>query len=438
MFRMKPAVLPALLGLTVLLAACNPDNPTPSPSGCTALGAQNLASLDVSVPSAVTPATNWNAPHVPGRLLVTSTGKMSAQAITTLNTLQARQLAPGVQVVTTPASQTDETLARQLTSAGLQVQPDFLYQALSTTNDPGFPGNAGLTVDGVTTTQGYLTRIRIPEAWDAMTTCSIPLSGALTAVIDSAVEATHPELKGRVVAQVSHVTAADGTRTFVHGTASTGVIAATGNNNLGISGIGQAQSIVTEEVLTNTGATTSAVVKALSDALGRGAKVINLSIGMPTNPGDAALDNALSNAAQSAVLVAAAGNTPDNVYYPASYPAVIAVGAVGLNNSTLAWYSAHPSDSTGRALDIVAPGGAGTASKANDLLLLTPNNTYTLNAGTSFAAPQVSGVAALMRAANPNLSAPQTRALLLQKVNSSAGLPLLDAEAAVKGAITGN
>ena len=49
----------------------------------------------------------------------------------------------------------------------------------------------------------------------------------------------------------------------------------------------------------------------------------------------------------------------------------------------------------------------------------------------------VSGVAALVRAANPNLSAAQTRAMLLAKVNATSGLPMLDAQAAVTGAITG-
>ena len=54
--------------------------------------------------------------------------------------------------------------------------------------------------------------------------------------------------------------------------------------------------------------------------------------------------------------------------------------------------------------------------------------------GTSFSAPQVSGVAALMRAANPGLTAAQTKALILQTVDRSAGLPLLDANAAVRAA----
>ncbi|MFD1732832.1 S8 family serine peptidase [Deinococcus malanensis] len=69
------------------------------------------------------------------------------------------------------------------------------------------------------------------------------------------------------------------------------------------------------------------------------------------------------------------------------------------------------------------------------MLVLAPGNAYTHIAGTSEAAPLVSGVAALMRAANPDLSAAQTRTLLLSTANSSSGLPLLDATAAVRAAL---
>lgn len=433
-------ILPAaLVALALTVAACGGGDVI-VPSGCTALNSQsfsslNVASLNVAVQGSITPAVNWQAPHKPGELLVSSGAGLSAQALTALSTLQAQQVAPGLLKVTTPPGKTDQEYAAQLEGRGLKTQPDFVYQALAVTNDPGFPGNAGVRVGGLTVTQSYLTRTRVPEAWDAMTKCQISPSGAVTAVVDSAVDATHPDLSGRVTAQVSYLASSD-TRTFVHGTATAGIIAATANNDLGLSGIGQQQGVISEEVIAANGATTSSVVKAVSDALNRGAKVINLSLGMAQNPGDSALDSALASAANTAVLVAAAGNTADNVYYPASLPSVIAVGAVGKNDGQLAWYSARPSSAGMRALDIVAPGGEADGS-ANDLLVLAPQQTYALEAGTSFAAPQVAGVAALMRAANPNLSAAQTRALLLQKVNSAAGLPLLDAQAAVTAAITG-
>lgn len=439
---MKPALACAALSLTLFLTAC--PGPDPVPVGCSALGGQttSLSELNLALPQAFTPATNWGAQHVTGKLLIVSTGgSLSTQALNSLGPLKVQQVAPGLQEVQTPAGRTDMEFAAELQQAGLKVQPDFIYHSLATTNDPGFPGNAGIKASGLTMTQTYLTRTRVPEAWDTLNNCNLSLSGAPTAVVDTAVDASHPELQGRVANAVSQLPA--GSRSgYDHGTAASGIIAANTNNSVGLSGIGWNQSLLSEEVLDSAGeATTSSVTAALKDAVARGAKVINLSLGMASNPGDLALDNALSSAANSAVLVAAAGNTNQDVYYPASHPAVIAVGSVGASDSTLACYSARPHNSA-RALDVVAPGGAGYgaclgATPAQDLLLLAPGGGYTVNAGTSFSAPQVSAVAALMRAANPNLTAPQTRSLLLSKVNTAGGLPLLDAAAAVTGAIQG-
>lgn len=66
--------------------------------------------------------------------------------------------------------------------------------------------------------------------------------------------------------------------------------------------------------------------------------------------------------------------------------------------------------------------------------MLAPGGGYQRSAGTSEAAPLVSGVAALMRAANPALTAAQTRERLLASVDRSGGLPRLDAEAAMRAA----
>ncbi|WP_240738251.1 S8 family peptidase [Deinococcus fonticola] len=443
---MKLPLTCAALILALLAAACGSapaaGDPPASGVGCAALGSQAMTSLSVTTtptPAALTPATNWTAPHASGKLLIASPATMTAQGVAALQALNVTTVTPGLQEVRTPAGKTDQAFAQELKDAGLQVQPDFLYQPLAVTNDPGFPGNAGLRVNGEPMTQTYLTRIQVPAAWDVLQKCSLSLSGALTAVLDSAVDTTHPELQGRVNANVSQVGTLSGSvsHVYTHGTAAAGIIGATGNNGAGLSGIGQQQPLLLEEVMTSEGASTSDLAAALYDSVKRGAKVINISLGVPTNPGDKALDQALGSAAVSAVLVAAAGNTSTDVYYPASHPAVIAVGAVGSSDDTLTWYSARPSAPGNRALDIVAPGGAGDGSSAHDLLTLAPGGGYAAMAGTSFAAPQVAGVAALMRAANPGLSAAQTRALLLGKVNNAAGLPLLDARAAVTGAITG-
>src|SRR5690606_39032989 len=86
-------------------------------------------------------------------------------------------------------------------------------------------------------------------------------------------------------------------------------------------------------------------------AIGHGAKVINLSLGFET-PSIPLIDEAIDEAvANGVVVIAAAGNEPGPVFYPARHPNVIAVGAVDFSN-TVTEYSAR-----GSGLDLVAPGG---------------------------------------------------------------------------------
>ncbi|MFD1733374.1 S8 family serine peptidase [Deinococcus malanensis] len=310
-------------------------------------------------------------------------------------------------------------------------------------NDPGFPGNTGITLAGTKYTQTYLNRIQAPQAWEYLQSCGKTPTAAVTAVLDSGVDASHLDLNGRLLPGQSFQGTPETTDETGHGTAVAGLIGASTNNAIGLAGVTwSGRNLVPIKIIDGTGGTTTAkLTQGLNAALARGAKVINMSVGTPGNPGDAALDAALNTAARSAVLIAAAGNTSnEGVYYPASNPNVIAVGAVGARNDVLACYSARPNDTVKRGLDLVAPGGAGRgrcpeATVEQDMLVLAPGNAYTHIAGTSEAAPLVSGVAALMRAANPDLSAAQTRTLLLSTANSSSGLPLLDATAAVRAAL---
>lgn len=449
----------ALPCLPVLILACtSPTPPVPGAicpqAAATSLSASSLrgaasgaelrpgltaAGIDAAPPT----VADWSAPHLTGRVLVQSSGQGS-QALTALAGVSAQTVVPGLLVVTTPAGESDRAFAARLGASGLWAQPDYRYQALAVPNDPGVPGNAGIAVPTAqgtrNMTQAYLTRIRVPQAWDFLTACGKTPAAATIAMLDSALDTAHPELKGRIVNQTSFLPDEE-TSTTDHGTATTGVLGATTNNGQGLAGITWSGPLVTVEVLgSSEAAYTSAVAKGVNYAVQRGAKVINISLGAPGITSDRVLDDALSAAAKSAVLVAAAGNTADQgVYYPASNPNVIAVGAVGNRDAALACYSARPSETRARPLDIVAPGGAlyggcpGT-SATDDLLLLAPGGGYALEVGTSFSAPMVSGVAALMRAANPDLTAAQTRSLLLDSVNRAGGLPLLDANAAIRAA----
>ncbi|MCK9912207.1 S8 family serine peptidase, partial [Microbacteriaceae bacterium K1510] len=99
------------------------------------------------------------------------------------------------------------------------------------------------------------------------------------------------------------------------------------------------------------------------------------------------------------ILVAATGNEADRVAYPAAYPTVIAVGAVNSNNDP--YYS-----NFGPELNIMAPGKSIYATRLH--------GTYGTMSGTSMAAPQVAGAAALILAKNPKMTPLEVRQLLYQ------------------------
>ncbi|WP_425146267.1 S8 family serine peptidase [Deinococcus sp.] len=462
MRRSFPAALSLLSALTCgLLVGC-PQPAPPQPAGTyTVSGSVLLPELPasaaalsvVAAPTASSP--NWNAPHVPGEVLVI--GESSAATANTLQSLglgEVQTQAVGsskLRRAATPAGLSDAGFAARLAQAGLNVQPNYLYSKLSVPNDPGYPANAGVTIGGAAYDQDYLTRINAQAGWDGLAAAGLQPLGAVTAVLDTGVDTAHPDLQGRLLAGYNYgdgngnVTDLDG-----HGTSSAGYIGATTNNGVGLSGLTwSGQSILPVKVFTRDGsATTTALKQGIDYAVAKGAKVINMSLGLVGTTSDTALAQSVQNAAAAGVtLVAAAGNTAsDGIYYPASDPNVLAVGALARSDD-LACYSARPKGAQ-KALDLVAPGGnagSGTGSCLSaspyDLLALNattqPNTNrsqsgYTLIAGTSEAAPQVAGAASLLRAFRGDLSAAQIRGVLTTSAKAVAGGPLLNVGAAVR------
>lgn len=454
----------ALLLSAILLSGCGEIDLTPQPklptgdSPLCTLPTQPLSLLGGVAPGQ---APDWNAPHMPGQVLITGGNLLSAQSLGVLSGVQVQQAGPGVLAAQTPQGETDRAFAGRLTRAGLNTQPNFVYRSLAATNDPGFPGNGGVTLQGARYDQYYLNRIRATEAWATLDAVGQSKEGVRLAVLDTGVDQAHPDLQGRLlpgctftseggVAEGAPEVSEESEQIRGHGTSTAGLAGAVTNNGVGISSLTWGgQNIVPVKVIGETGASTLSLTNGLRHALGRGAKVINLSLGMAGDPGDQLLSAAVAAASQSAVLVAAAGNTSDEgIYYPASLPQVIAVGALA-KDDRLACYSARQREEGGRSLDIVAPGGnAGTSAQVtksgkgcmikgpHDLLTLatTDQGGYTLRAGTSEAAPLVSGVASLMWGANPALSAAEVKARLLASTRQVGDLRILDAAAAVGAA----
>ncbi|WP_189247638.1 type VII secretion-associated serine protease mycosin [Streptosporangium pseudovulgare] len=220
-------------------------------------------------------------------------------------------------------------------------------------------------------------------------------AGVTVAVVDSGLDITHPQLKG---AAVYDVTGSDtGTRDCDgHGTAVAGILAGRQRKESPFSGVApQARLISVKHTVTSKGDVGN-LARAIARAADLGADVINVSVRASDHPD---LRTAVTYAqAKGAVIVAAAGNSEDNdstPAYPATYTGVLSVGAAGPDGRRTDF------SNTGSPVSVLAPGEGVTST--------WPWVTYREDLrGTSFAAPYVAGVVALVRAYHPELSAEAT------------------------------
>lgn len=421
-----------------LLAGCTPQTPVPIQMGTvsgTIVAPGGIAVFSQPASGRSVHPVSWKAPHVEGQVLITQANTLSAQSLGHLNTLGAESIDSGLWVVSTPAGMGDATFAERLEQQGFTVQPNYLYKSLgnASPNDPSY------------NRQGYLQQMNVPGAWELLNDNTFNPSPVKVAVLDTGFDINHPELQNRLMLSEAKdfcskrapncstdpadrdVQDEPAVPDRGHGTSSVGLISAKGNNATGISGITwSGANILPLKVFggqgNNYGADTVSLRAALSYATTQNVKVINMSLGIPlydrqgnpnfddlNNP-DPIIRSALSTAeTQNILVVASAGNTiDDGIYYPASEPSVLAVGAVGANDTL--WTlgsrvgSARPREGQ-KSIDLVAPGV--------DIYSLTVSgyNTWT---GTSEAAPMVSGIAALLYADKPD-------ATVIQIVNALKG-----------------
>lgn len=248
-------------------------------------------------------------------------------------------------------------------------------------------------------------------------------SGVKVGVIDSGIDYTHEDLQ-----VVGGVTFVQGTTDFIddngHGTHVAGTIAAT-NNSLGVLGIAPLSQLYGIKVLDQNGnGSYSDVAAGIEWAISNQMDIINMSLGGSSS--SFTLQSVVDNAYNAGILiVGAAGNNgydkKSTITYPAKYDSVIAVGAVDQQNIR-AYFS-----SVGRELELMAPGVD---------IESTVLGGYGYYNGTSMAAPNVSGIAALIWEANPELSNVKLRNTLNETAVSLGksfyyGNGLIDALAAI-------
>jgi subtilisin family serine protease len=262
-------------------------------------------------------------------------------------------------------------------------------------NDPGFSlqwplRNAGQTGGSAGADIGAT------FAWDL----GVGSSAITIAVLDTGIQADHPDLLGKVIPGYNFYDMNNDTSDpHGHGTHVAGIAGAIGNNGVGIAGVDWNVRLLAVTVVSDSGSgTESPVAAAVVWAADQGADVINMSLQYAE--GSVALRNAVAYAYDAGVLpIAAAGNAGSStVAYPARFPKCMAIGAT--NHSDLRWSSSN----FGPEIDVVAPGA--------DVYSLNRNSGYRTRSGTSMATPHVSGLASLILSAGACLTPPEIEGIL--------------------------
>ncbi len=242
--------------------------------------------------------------------------------------------------------------------------------------------------------------------------------GVEVAVLDTGVAIGHPDLDGRAVATQSFVDGEQVDDLHSHGTHCIGT--ACGSDGNGIDpryGVAPQARIFAGKVLSNAGrGVDTGILAGIEAAIDRGSRVVSLSLGSRTAPGqphsEAFEKAALRARAAGTLLVAAAGNDSERpsvrnpVSHPANCPSILSVAAVD-QGLAVAPFSNGGSSPAGGQVDIAAPG-------VDVYSMITMPTRYGEKSGTSMATPHVAGVAALLAQANPGASADELAKLLTE------------------------
>jgi len=326
------------------------------------------------------------------------------------------------------------------TKAVARLEPDLAIRAASLPNDPLLASQWNLQNNGqYAGTIGN--DINAARAWSLTTGAR----NVVVAVIDSGIDIHHPDLAANIWTNPNEAggNAIDDDRNgytddihgwnfvddnnqltdgYGHGTHVAGIIGAVGNNGLGVAGIAWQVSLLPLKVQDSRGiGSTSAVLKALNYiTMMRRDHGINIVVANASWESAAGYSLVVQEAIRAegnvgVTFVAAAGNQASNndaiPRYPANYqlPNLIAVAALSTTNTL-----ASMSNYGGTTVDLAAPGS---------LIQSTfPGGTYGILSGTSMAAPQVSGVVALLAAAKPGITLAEVRAAILGTTTPVAGL----------------
>jgi subtilisin family serine protease len=270
------------------------------------------------------------------------------------------------------------------------VQPNYVYtlQQQGEETAPAARGDTGPKGDPA---QYILEKLKISDVHRMVRGTNIPI-----AVIDSEIDAVHPDLEGVVARRFSAVGAPE--KPHAHGTGMAGAIA----SHQRLLGTAPGARLLAVHAFSSAAATAESttfnILKGIDWSVREGARIINMSFAGPKDP---SLQRVLKLAYDKGiVLIAAAGNAGPKSppLYPGADPNVIAVTATDVDDKLF------PGANRGKYISVAAPGV--------DILVPAPEGDYQITTGTSVAAAEVSGIVALLLERNPKLTPADIRRIL--------------------------
>ena len=242
-------------------------------------------------------------------------------------------------------------------------------------------------------------------------------AGVTVAVVDSGVDA-NPQFGTRFTEGLDLAPATLGVPAAAdcvgHGTSVASIIAAAPVAGVSFAGVAPAARVLSIKITNSDSFPGALAAQAIRAAVAAGAEVINLSLATTVSTPELASAVAFAQAS-NVVVVAAAGNdsasSGSGPFFPAGYPGVLSVGAVGADGALASFSDTHT------PVSVTAPGVGVTAAYPGDF----PRSYNPASNGTSFATAFVSGVVALVRAAHPDLTQSQVVARIEATADGGSG-----------------
>ncbi|MBN3931028.1 S8 family serine peptidase [Streptomyces verrucosisporus] len=293
------------------------------------------------------------------------------------------------------------------------------------------PGVATVSLDGVrrAALDTSTAQIGAPAAWKA----GYDGEGVTIAVLDTGIDAAHPDFAGRIAAEKNFTASDDTGDRYGHGTHVASIAAGSGAKSGGLyKGVAPGAKLLNAKVLDDAGyGSDSEIIAGMEWAVAQGAEVVNLSLGGGDTPEIDPMEDAVNRLSQDsgALFVIAAGNEgpyASSISSPGSADAALTVGAVDKQDALAEFSSAGPRTGDGAVKpDLTAPGVDIGAAAAKGSIVEQEGDPvadgYVSISGTSMATPHVAGAAALLAQRHPDWTGERIKGALTASTKPGKG-----------------